>query len=99
MILPSIGLSYNDPNDLITDLDKVSDIINQSSKGDYSNIGELNKSLTAMQGDVLNAELGGVVALPFLTNLFLLTFLVKPTLNPLFHRLLIAVSVRMIFVS
>ncbi|WP_242567743.1 conjugal transfer protein TraF, partial [Vibrio cholerae] len=59
MILPSIGLSYNDPNDLITDLDKVSDIINQSSKGDYSNIGELNKSLTAMQGDVLNAELGG----------------------------------------
>ncbi|WP_337913394.1 conjugal transfer protein TraF [Vibrio cholerae] len=62
MILPSIGLSYNDPCDLITDLDKVSDIINQSSKGDYSNIGELNKSLTAMQGDVLNAELGGVVA-------------------------------------
>ncbi|WP_159279963.1 conjugal transfer protein TraF, partial [Klebsiella pneumoniae] len=62
MILPSIGLSYNDPNDPITDLDKVSDIINQSSKGDYSNIGELNKSLTAMQGDVLNAELGGVVA-------------------------------------
>lgn len=47
---------------MITDLDKVSEIINQTSKGDYSNIGELNKSLTSMEGDVLNAELGGVVA-------------------------------------
>ncbi|EGR4368655.1 conjugal transfer protein TraF [Vibrio cholerae] len=59
MILPSIGLSYNDPNDLITDLDKVSEII---KRGSENNLGELNKSLTAMQGDVLNAELGGVVA-------------------------------------
>ncbi|EJL6522772.1 MULTISPECIES: conjugal transfer protein TraF [Vibrio] len=59
MILPSIGLSYNDPNDLVTDLDKVSEII---KRGSESNLGELNKSLTAMQGDVLNAELGGVVA-------------------------------------
>ncbi|ENM5824593.1 conjugal transfer protein TraF [Vibrio metoecus] len=59
MILPSIGLSYNDPNDLITDLDTVSEII---KRGSESNLGELNKSLTAMQGDVLNAELGGVVA-------------------------------------
>lgn len=58
MILPSIGLSYNDPNDLITDLDKVSEII---KRGSENNLGELNKSLTAMQGDVLNAELGGVV--------------------------------------
>lgn len=99
MILPSIGLSYNDPNDLITDLDKVSDIINQSSKGDYSNIGELNKSLTAMQGDVLNAELGGVVAFAIPNQFISANVLVKPTLNPLFHRLLIAVSVRMIFVS
>ncbi|BCK04998.1 MULTISPECIES: conjugal transfer protein TraF [Vibrio] len=59
MILPSIGLSYNDPNDLVTDLDKVSEII---KRGSESNLGELNKSLTAMQGNVLNAELGGVVA-------------------------------------
>ncbi|KQB08081.1 conjugal transfer protein TraF [Vibrio metoecus] len=59
MILPSIGLSYNDPNDLITDLDKVSEIIKQGSE---NNVGELNESLSAMQGDVLNAEFGGVVA-------------------------------------
>ncbi|MGL4829171.1 MAG: conjugal transfer protein TraF [Vibrio sp.] len=62
MILPSIGLSYNDPNDLISDLDTVSSIIEQSSKGDFSNIDQLNQSLNAMQGDVLNAELGGVIA-------------------------------------
>ncbi|EEY99247.1 hypothetical protein VOA_001596 [Vibrio sp. RC586] len=62
MILPSIGLSYNDPNDLISDLDNVSSIIEQTSKGDFSNIDQLNKNLNAMQGDVLNAELGGVIA-------------------------------------
>ncbi|MGL6026658.1 MAG: conjugal transfer protein TraF [Vibrio sp.] len=59
MILPSIGLSYNDPNDLVNDLDKVSDIIKRG-KENYQ--GELNQTLTSMQGSVLNAELGGVVA-------------------------------------
>jgi len=62
MITPSFGLSYSDEHMMVDDLEKASDIINQAVDGDYSNVSELESTLNALEGDVANLELGGVVA-------------------------------------
>lgn len=59
MILPSVGFTYNDQDGMIDDLDTISDILDNP---DASRIDELNSTLDHIDGSILNAELGGVVA-------------------------------------
>ncbi|NAW70369.1 conjugal transfer protein TraF [Vibrio sp. V27_P1S3P104] len=59
MILPSIGLTYNDPNKLVKGIDNIADLINS---GDPSKASELETALNDIDGSVLNANVGGVVA-------------------------------------
>lgn len=62
MILPSIGFSYDDQDGMIDDLDTISDILDKANNGDYSNVDQLGTTLDHINGSILNAELGGVVA-------------------------------------
>ncbi|MGF1719269.1 conjugal transfer protein TraF [Vibrio kyushuensis] len=62
MIIPSIGLSYNDEDNMVDDLDTVSGLISEISSGDYSNVDQLQTSLDNLEGDQAKLELGGVVA-------------------------------------
>ncbi|MCG3728360.1 conjugal transfer protein TraF [Vibrio cincinnatiensis] len=59
MILPSVGLTYNDPNKLVKGIDNIADLINSS---DLSKAGELQAAMDDIDGSVLNANIGGVVA-------------------------------------
>ncbi len=61
MILPSIGFSYNDQDAMIDDLDTISGILDLDDP-DISQIDELEAALNNIDGSILNAELGGVVA-------------------------------------
>ncbi|WGV98127.1 conjugal transfer protein TraF [Vibrio sp. YMD68] len=62
MLIPSIGLSYSDEDNMVDDLDLVAGLINEASSGDYSNIANLQSSLDSLNGDQAKLELGGVVA-------------------------------------
>ena len=53
MITPSFGGSYNDPNDMKSNIDSVVDA---------SNTAELDAALNKLDGNQANVELGGVVA-------------------------------------
>ncbi|MGF1696373.1 conjugal transfer protein TraF [Vibrio lamellibrachiae] len=64
MIIPSIGLSYNDEDDMVNDLDTVAGLLDSI---DYNNIdaddiASLQQSLDSLEGDQAKLELGGVVA-------------------------------------
>lgn len=59
MILPSIGFNYDDQDGMVDDLDTISDILDNP---DSSRIEELDSTLNNIDGSILNAELGGVVA-------------------------------------
>jgi len=59
MILPSIGFNYDDQDGMVDDLDTISDILDNP---DSSRIDELDSTLNNINGSILNAELGGVVA-------------------------------------
>ncbi|WP_010319488.1 conjugal transfer protein TraF [Vibrio ordalii] len=59
MIVPSFGISYNDEDHMVDDLDSISSFI---EKKDYTNTEQLQKSLDNLQNDKLKAEIGGVVA-------------------------------------
>ncbi|WP_165313887.1 conjugal transfer protein TraF [Vibrio ziniensis] len=59
MILPSIGISYNDQNNMVDNLDTVTDILDSQ---DLSRIDELQTAMDNLDGSILNAEIGGVVA-------------------------------------
>lgn len=61
MILPSIGLTYNDQDSFIDDIDKAADLIDEV-QSDPSKAGELEQALDDLHGDQLKVELGGVVA-------------------------------------
>lgn len=56
IILPSIGLSYNDEDKMVDDLDSISSML------DNKNYQDLQKTLDNLEGDSLKAEIGGVVA-------------------------------------
>jgi len=62
MITPSFGLAYSDEHEMVDDLDKASDIINQAIDGDYTNVDQLETTLNALEGDIAKLEFGGVVA-------------------------------------
>lgn len=59
MILPSIGFTYNDPDQMVDGMDNISSIIDS---GDLNRAGELQTAMNDVSGDVLSAQLGGVVA-------------------------------------
>lgn len=61
MIIPSFGLVYNDEDNMVDDLDTVSDLIAEASGGDYSNVATLQTTLNDLTGDTAKLELGGVV--------------------------------------
>ncbi|CAH8240525.1 conjugal transfer protein TraF [Vibrio aestuarianus] len=56
MILPSMGISYNDEDKMVDDLDSISSML------DNKNYQDLQKTLDNLAGDSLKAEIGGVVA-------------------------------------
>ncbi|MDE1253639.1 conjugal transfer protein TraF [Vibrio aestuarianus] len=56
MILPSMGISYNDEDKMVDDLDSISSML------DNKNYQDLQKTLDNLEGDSLKAEIGGVVA-------------------------------------
>lgn len=62
MILPSLGLSYNDPGNLVDNIDLAADLINEVKSGNYSRAPELSDLLTSMNDKTLTAHVGGVVA-------------------------------------
>ncbi|EHU9519109.1 conjugal transfer protein TraF [Vibrio vulnificus] len=53
MIIPSFGITYNDPNDLVDQIEAL---------GKLTDPTEINNALAAIDGDQLNFELGGVLA-------------------------------------
>ncbi|USD44052.1 conjugal transfer protein TraF [Vibrio sp. SCSIO 43135] len=59
MIIPSIGLSYNDEDNMVDDLDTAAGLIESL---DPANIPALQESLDALEGDQVKLEAGGVVA-------------------------------------
>lgn len=59
MILPSFGINYNDPDNLVDNMDAISDLIDS---GDVSRAAELQAKMDEVNGDVVNANIGGVVA-------------------------------------
>lgn len=59
MILPSIGFNYNDQDAMIDDVDTIVDILDTQ---DPARIDELSDTLANVNGSILSAELGGVVA-------------------------------------
>lgn len=59
MILPSVGLTYNDPNKLVKGIDNIADLIKSYNS---SKVNELQAAMDKIDGSVLNANLGGVVA-------------------------------------
>ncbi|MCK6263600.1 conjugal transfer protein TraF [Vibrio sp. ZSDE26] len=59
MIIPSIGLSYNDEDNMVDDLDTASSLLDSSNPDD---IAALQTSLDSLEGDQAKLELGGVVA-------------------------------------
>lgn len=60
MILPSFGLIYNDEDDMINDLDTLSDLLSGYTAGNDAS--EIQTALDNLTGDTANADLGGVVA-------------------------------------
>ncbi len=59
MIAPSIGFSYDDQYNMVDDLETISDILDNPT---LSRADELNAALSSIDGSIINAELGGVVA-------------------------------------
>ncbi|EKO3793462.1 conjugal transfer protein TraF [Vibrio metschnikovii] len=59
MILPSVGFTYNDPDKLVKSIDNIADLINSN---DPSKAPELQAALNDIDGNTLNANLGGVIA-------------------------------------
>lgn len=62
MITPSIGLSYSDEHNMVSDLEDAADLIAEISGGDLSNVSQVGGVLDDLTGDIAKLELGGVVA-------------------------------------
>jgi hypothetical protein len=70
MILPSFGITYNDPDQLVDGIDSLSSLITDIEGGVYTTPAELadanaalDSKLTDLNGSQLSADIGGVVAI------------------------------------
>ena len=67
MLLPGIGIAYDDQNKLVDNIDKMADLlegidVNDSSSYTQENIDELDAVMNDMEGDNARVELGAVAA-------------------------------------
>ncbi|WP_295890958.1 conjugal transfer protein TraF [uncultured Vibrio sp.] len=64
MIIPSIGLSYSDEDNMVDDLDTAASLIDSidSSNPNLGDVASLQQSLDSLEGDNAKLEIGGVVA-------------------------------------
>ncbi|CAM3935776.1 hypothetical protein VA7868_02911 [Vibrio aerogenes CECT 7868] len=62
MILPSVGFTYDDPDDITGTLDDIGGLIDQLSGGDTSVAPELQNQLDNLAGTEVRANIGGAVA-------------------------------------
>ncbi|NOH72771.1 conjugal transfer protein TraF [Vibrio pectenicida] len=65
MIIPSIGLAYNDEHEMVDGLEQAADIINgavSSSSISSTDAAKLQTTLDGLENDIAKLELGGVVA-------------------------------------
>ncbi|WP_299689932.1 conjugal transfer protein TraF [uncultured Vibrio sp.] len=58
MIVPSLGVNYNDPNNLVDDLDHLVNLLESSTVTPN----ELDEALVNLDGDNLNLQVGGAAA-------------------------------------
>ncbi|WP_038185092.1 conjugal transfer protein TraF [Vibrio rhizosphaerae] len=63
ILLPSFGLTYNDPDDISNTIDDISDLIKNVEGGDSSREAELQSQLDALNGGELKADIGGAIAI------------------------------------
>jgi hypothetical protein len=70
MILPSFGITYNDPDQLVDGIDSISSLMSDIEGGAYSTPAELaaandalDAQLSDLNGSKLSADIGGVVAI------------------------------------
>ncbi|QMV16591.1 conjugal transfer protein TraF [Vibrio spartinae] len=63
MLLPSFGLTYNDPDDISNTIDDVGDLIKNVEGGDSSQEAQLQSQLDALNGGELKADIGGAIAI------------------------------------
>ncbi|ASA57529.1 conjugal transfer protein TraF [Vibrio gazogenes] len=63
MLLPSFGLTYNDPDDISNTIDDVGDLIKDVEGGDASQEAKLQSQLDALNGGELKADIGGAIAI------------------------------------
>ncbi|SHF50151.1 conjugal transfer protein TraF [Vibrio gazogenes] len=63
MLLPSFGLTYNDPDDISNTIDDVGDSIKNMEGGDSSQEAKLQSQLDALNGGELKADIGGAIAI------------------------------------
>ncbi|WP_059121721.1 conjugal transfer protein TraF [Vibrio sp. MEBiC08052] len=63
MLLPSFGLTYNDPDDISNTIDNIGDLIKDVEGGDSSREAELQSQLDALNGGELKADIGGAIAI------------------------------------
>ena len=66
MIIPSIGLNYNDEHEMVDGLDQAAKIIDgavSSNSISSADAAELQTTLNGLENDIAKLELGGVVAL------------------------------------
>ncbi|MBU2895135.1 conjugal transfer protein TraF [Vibrio hepatarius] len=65
MIIPSVGLAYNDEHEMVDGLEKAADIINEavsSNNISSTDAANLQTTLDGLENDIAKLELGGVVA-------------------------------------
>ncbi len=63
MLLPSFGLTYNDPDDISNTIDDVGDLIKDVEGGDASQEAKLQSQLDTLNGGELKADIGGAIAI------------------------------------
>jgi hypothetical protein len=63
ILLPSFGLTYNDPDDISNTIDDIGDSIKNVEGGDSSQEAKLQSQLDALNGGELKADIGGAIAI------------------------------------
>jgi hypothetical protein len=62
MLLPSIGGSYEDPDNIVDSFESIASLIDEASGSDPAVLAELQTALEDLEGKQLKSEIGGAVA-------------------------------------